>query len=66
MNGWHWVVCRMVLGLAQMVGAVIGACLLFQTGVSGPTLGTFAVTTFLTVVSKLLFKSRSMPPSPPG
>ena len=31
-------------GLAQMVGAAIGACLLVQTGISGPTLGAFGVT----------------------
>jgi len=56
----------LVLGLAQMVGAVTGVCLLFQTGISGPTLGAFGVTTFLTVVSRLLFKGDSMPPSPRG
>jgi hypothetical protein len=66
MDRWYWVVCRLVLGLAQMVGAVIGACLLFQTGISGPTLATFVVTTLLTVVSWLLFRGDSMPPSQRG
>jgi hypothetical protein len=66
MDGWGWVVCRFILGLAQMVGAVVGVCLLFQTGISGPTLGTFAVTTLLTEVSRLLFKSHSTSPSPRG
>jgi hypothetical protein len=66
MDGWDWVVYRLVLGLAQMVGAVIGACLLLQTGISGATLGAFAATTLLTVMSRLLFNGRSMPSSPRG
>jgi hypothetical protein len=60
------VVVRLVLGLAQMVGAVAGACLLFRTGISGPTLRVIGVTTLLTVVSRLLFGGGSMPPSPRG
>jgi hypothetical protein len=39
MDGWGWVVCRLVLGLAQMVGAVVGACLLVQTGNQWPDVG---------------------------
>jgi hypothetical protein len=37
-----------------------------STGISGPTLGAFGLTTLLTVVSRLLFKGDSMPPSPGG
>jgi hypothetical protein len=66
MDGWGWVVGRLVLGLAQMVGAVAGACSLFRTGISGPTLGVFGVTTLLTVVSRRLFNGDSMPPIPRG
>ena len=36
MGGSDRVVFRLVLGLAQMVGAVIGVCSLLQTGMSGP------------------------------
>jgi hypothetical protein len=56
----------LVLGLAQMVGAVAGVCSLFRTGISGPTLGVFGVTTLLTVVSLLMFKGDSTPPSRRG
>jgi hypothetical protein len=63
MDGWYWAVCRLALGLAQMVGAVIGICLLFQTGISGPTLRAFGVTTVLTVLNRLLFEGDSMRPS---
>jgi hypothetical protein len=66
MDGWDRVVSRLVLGLAQMVGAVIGVCLLFQTGISAPTLAAFGVTTLLTAVSRLLFEGNRMPPSPRG
>ncbi len=66
MDGWDRVAFRLVLGLAQMVGAVIGACLLVQTGISGPTLGVFVVTTLLTAVSRLLFRRDLTPPSPRG
>ncbi len=66
MDGWDWVVFRLVLGLAQMVGAVIGVCLLIQTGISGPTLGAFGVTTLLTTVSRMLFRRDLTPPSPRG
>ena len=66
MDGGDWVVFRLVLGLSQMVGAVIGACLLVQTGISGPTLGAFGVTTLLTAVSRLLFRRDSTPPSARG
>jgi hypothetical protein len=52
-DGWGRVVCRLVLGLAQMIGAVAGVYLLFQTGINGPTLRVLGVMTLLTIVSLL-------------
>jgi hypothetical protein len=57
-----WAVVRIVLGLAQVMGATVAAWCLVQTGTSVLTLGAAAVTGLLVIVSKLLFRG----PGPPG
>ena len=63
-RGWAGV--RLVLGLAQMAGATVGACLLLRTGITGLTLGVVGVTGLLTVASRRFFKGTRLPPGPPG
>jgi len=53
-----WAVVRMVLGLGQMMGAVVAFYLLLQTGVNALSLGAVVVTCLLTTTSVLLFRSR--------
>ena len=57
---------RLGLGLAQMAGATVGACLLLQTGVSGWTLAVARATGLLTVVSRRWPREARRPPGPPG
>jgi hypothetical protein len=56
---------RLILGLAQMAGAAIGACLLVRTGINGLTLGVVGVTGLLTFASRRLIKGARRPPGPP-
>lgn len=53
-----WAVVRMVLGLAQMMGAVVSFYLLAQTGMNAFSLGAVVVTCLLTTISVLLFRGR--------
>jgi hypothetical protein len=53
---WAWV--RLVLGLAQMFGAVFSVTLLVRTGVTAVALIAVALTGVLTTVSVLLFGAR--------
>lgn len=53
-----WAVVRMVLGLAQMMAAVVAFSLLFQTGMNALSLGAVVVTCFLTTISVLPFRNR--------
>ena len=53
-----WAVVRMILGLAQMMGAVGSFYLLVQTGMSVLSLGAVAATCLLTTMSVLLFGRR--------
>ena len=53
-----WAVVRMVLGLAQMTGAVAAFYLLFQTGMNAQSLSAVVVTCLLTTIIVLLFRSR--------
>jgi hypothetical protein len=48
----------MVLGLAQMTGAVAAFYLLFQTGVNALSLSAVVITCLLTTLSVLLFRGR--------
>lgn len=50
---------RLVLGVAQMIGASIGAVLLAVAGVTRWSLGVAVAATVLTVVSIALFARRS-------
>lgn len=71
-----WAVVQIVLGQAQMIGAVAGLYLLITTGVSELTLAVCAVTGLCTLISRLVFKGRSAadmvgaaghkPPDDPG
>ena len=47
---------RFALGMAQMFGAAAGLTLLITTGVSPATLGVVAVTTGLSIASRLLYR----------
>lgn len=53
---WAWI--RLVLGLAQMFGAVLSVTLLVLTGVTSAALTVVAVAGLLTTVSVLLFGGR--------
>jgi hypothetical protein len=53
-----WAVGRMVLGLAQMMGAVIAAYLLLQTGMNEWSLTAVVLTCGLTAISVRLFGRR--------
>jgi hypothetical protein len=53
-----WAIVRMVLGLAQMTGAVAAFYLLFQTGVNALSLSAVVITCLLTTLSVLLFRGR--------
>lgn len=55
--GKAWAVVRMVLGLAQMMGAEASLYLLLQTGMSTLSLGAVVITRLLTTSSVLLFRS---------
>lgn len=49
---------RLAFGLAQMSGAVFSGILLLATGMSRTALISSLVTTFLTVLSLILFRGR--------
>jgi hypothetical protein len=52
---------RLILGLAQMAGAAVGACLLIRTGITDLTLGVVGVTGLLTIASRRFFKGTRLP-----
>ena len=54
-----WAVVRMVLGLLQMMGAVVALYCLVATGLSELTVGAVAVTCVFMTASVLLFRRRS-------
>ncbi len=54
----RWAILQLVLGQAQMIGAVAGLYLLITTGVSEQTLAVCAVAGVCTLVSRLVFKGR--------
>jgi hypothetical protein len=53
-----WAVVRLVLGLAQMIGAVVSLYLLLQIGLASVTLGAVVFTCACTTASVLLFGGR--------
>lgn len=53
-----WSVLRLVLGLAQIVGASAAFVLLFGTGISTLTIGFTVATCLLTTISVILFGSQ--------
>ena len=59
----NWAVVHLLLGVAQMSGALTAVILLVQIGPALPTLLTVLVTSLLRVVSWALF--RRPRPSPP-
>jgi lysylphosphatidylglycerol synthetase-like protein (DUF2156 family) len=51
----RWAPLRLALGIAQMLGAILGIVLLISAGLSWETVVVAAVTTSLTIVSRRLF-----------
>ena len=60
-----WGVVRIVLGLAQVIGATASAYVLVQTGLSTLTLVAVVITGLLVVVSNLLFRDPDGPGGTP-
>ena len=58
-NQRRWALARMVLGIAQVIGAGIGAVLLAVAGLTPWSIGVALGTTLLTAVSVVLFGGRS-------
>ena len=56
-----WAVVRIVLGLAQVMGATVSVYCLIQTGTSTLTVVSVAITGLLVVLSKLLFRGPGGP-----
>jgi membrane protein YdbS with pleckstrin-like domain len=56
----RWAVVRLILGQAQMVGAIISACLLFWTGLNAFSLASVFLTTACTMLSLFLFRGSSV------
>jgi hypothetical protein len=54
----RWAVVRIVLGQAQMIGAVVSLVCLLQTGMSALTSGAISITVACLVVSLVLFRKR--------
>ncbi|MBN9519859.1 hypothetical protein J0H58_15260 [bacterium] len=54
-----WAAVQLALGQSQVMGAVAGFYLLVTTGVSDLTLGVCAITGFVTLVSRAVFRGRS-------
>lgn len=52
-----WTVVRVILGLAQMVGASASLILLLLTGVNAWSIGGAVITSIITLTSILLFRS---------
>jgi hypothetical protein len=50
---------RLVMGMLQMFGAVVGLVLLAVTGLNAATLIAVAATTSLTLISRAVFRRRS-------
>lgn len=52
------VLVRLLLGIAQMVGAVLSAILIIQTGLTWVSLAATLIISLLTLLSLLLFDQR--------
>ena len=50
-----WAVVRIILGLGQMIGAIVSVCLLIEIGINEWSLGMVVGTCLLTCISVLLF-----------
>ena len=53
-----WAAVRIVLGLAQIMGAVVSFYLLVQNGMNALTFGAVTITCLFTTISVLLFGRR--------
>lgn len=51
-----WAIVRMVLGIAQMAGAIATAVLLFRLGAATATVVALSITMGVTVLSILVFR----------
>ncbi len=56
-------IVRVVLGQVQIVGAIVGLCLLLKTGLSRLTVGVIVATGVVSLVSRFLFEHRSVIPT---
>jgi aquaporin NIP len=52
-----WAIIRLALGIIQIIGAIISFVLLLRTGVSKLSIGACVVTTFFTLMSRLVFST---------
>lgn len=57
-NTPFWCGIRLILGLAQMTGAVISLMLLLRTGLNTWSIAAASLTTLCTFVSRTLFHAR--------
>jgi hypothetical protein len=57
---WEYIraLFRVWMGLAQMAGATISLVLLVRTGLNGTSLAAAGLTTFLSLLSRVLFKKQ--------
>jgi hypothetical protein len=53
---WLWFVVKVVLGIAQMGGALFVLCLYVESGLSETTMKPFLVVAAITTVSMILFR----------
>jgi hypothetical protein len=51
----RWALLRLILGVAQMTGAVVALCLLITMGLDAPIIAAVVITCVLTTVSVLFF-----------
>ena len=61
MTAYRWAIVRLVLGIAQMEGAVLSMVLLVATGLSRQTLTATIGTGLLTAVSRWVFRTKTDP-----
>jgi len=54
----RWAIVRLILGQAQIIGAVVSVYLVIQTGINSLSVCAFALTTACTILSRLIFRGK--------